>query len=165
MKKEWTTREKILLGISVAAVVVGGVALYNTRETNKLLTNGLSKIKDGIDVDIPDALVEKAMKEAVKEEAKREAKNAASRVANHVEKDISEQVAALLSPVRKELREMAVESYVELIDEDKSTILKEIRNDVVEAIIDDIDISELSEEVTSKAKKKLINKLVKEMAS
>lgn len=162
-KKE--RREAFFIGVAIAAGCIAGYALFKTNQTNKLLTNGLNNIKDNIQVDIPQNLINKAMEEAVAEEAKREAKNAANRIAAHVEKDISNQVAELIKPIKKEVSDMVIDSFIEEVEAGESDMIRYLRSDLVDYVCDSIDMDALAEEVTSAAKKKVVKKIVKEIAS
>lgn len=121
--------------IGVAGAMYCGIQVHQMK---KLVGGAVKHISDMTEVTVQDALVENAISNA----AAREANNVASRVMRSVEKDISEQTA-------KKISDAVAQSYSKIKSGVAETVAKKVA---------DIDIHEIQEEATEKAKEMLLSK-------
>ena len=130
-------KTKLFLGIA-APIATSVLALINSYSTSKKLDtfmDGMDKLSDGIDVDIPDKIVNTAMNEAAKKAANQKAAEAAKAVKAHMFNTVDEKVKESVGDVTPEIRKR-LEEQISMVDiaDIKSEVIKKAAGIVTENV-------------------------------
>ena len=141
------TKNDILgLGIIAGFVATIGYAISCTQKLNAVsdrLNMTVKDIVDGVNIDIPETLINDAVKDAVNKEARYQVEKAANKAAGDVVKEYKSDI------------QTAVDEEFKL---QKSELTKTLRKK-----IDDVDINEIKREVKIEAKNYVAEKLKKDL--
>ena len=135
---------EMLLG----SLIIGGVAYcaYSASKMNdmrKELFDKVGSLSDSVDVDISEALIEKAVDAAVKREADRKVSAATQKVVSNVTADIQSKVSSAVNDHYRDLKwdvEKELKRKVGTIDASgiRGDVLREAKKEAINSFKDDI---------------------------
>lgn len=141
--KAMTPAEKFsaVLKVISSMVVIGGAAycVHTVRESRDLVSFAVSKVGDGVNVEISDELVQEAIKQSAEQQVKRVVVAAATQASM----DISEKTAT-------EVKRAVADSYDKITDEVSTRVAKEC---------DKINHGDILSDIRKEATVKLVEKM------
>lgn len=141
MKMDNTT----VIGISGALLGAAGIGFAigqrsNAKVISEKLDRTISEIYDSTDIELSDAIIEKAVERAVEREAEMSAKRAVQKVADDIHSSVKQAVDDEYYNIRKSVKS-EVENRVSRIDIDdvKSEIIRQAKDDISHKLDSNLD--------------------------
>lgn len=127
-------------GVSLALSAYGAYKMYKAAKT---LDAKIDDLAEGIDIDIPDVITQKAMEKAARDAANRAASDAARSITREFSSDVRQSVS-------------------EAVKKEKAALQSEIK-DEIKRKVGEIDISDAKAEVVAEAKQEVSERLSREL--
>ena len=146
--------------VGLAASLLGiGYAIgqrKKLKDVSEKIDRSVSELSSNIDIDISEAVVNRAVTKAIERETTLAAARATANVVNAIESDISGQVRKAVNDTYQDIKKSVVEETVKKVEKiDISTLKKEVVEKAKEAVADKFDDS--LDEVLSEFKENLGN--------
>lgn len=136
------SNELNILGFVVGAIGIG-YAIYISRKMNRIcdkINTSLEDMEENIDIDIPNALVEKAINDAVDKEVNSAVEKAAARAIKEVEHDMNRQIKDSVNDIYSDVRDKVTEkAAVEVANIDTKGLQKVVMDRAEEKILEKFD--------------------------